>query len=196
MESVTGGPSAAGGDEGTTPHLALVHHVVTETLRRVPDSVTQDELTAAALAALAEAGRAYEPAVHGDVHRYVEQRIRAAVVDLLRSIDWQARARQSGPAPDRGRFEAARRALATLPDQQRAVIEGYFLDQRALSELATDLQLDEHEVARLRTDALQALRRTLAPALTSVGRDYRAATGRPRDRLGAGQTFAVALPTG
>ena len=191
-----GGSSAAGGGEWTRHDLAWVHHVVTETLRRAPASVTREELTAAALAALTEANRAHEPAVPGEARRYAEQRIRAAMVDLLRSIDWQARARRSAPAPDRGGVEAAREALATLPDQQRAVIEGYFLGQRALPELAADLQVDEQEVVRLRTEALQALRQTLAPALASVGQAYRAAREQPQDRLGAVPTFAAALHTG
>ncbi len=191
-----GGSSTAGIDEWTTRHTPVVHHLVAETLRRVPDSVTRDELTAAALAALTVARRAYAPAVHGDVHRYAEQRIRAALVDLLRSIDWQARARRPRPAPDRGRAEAAHAALAALPDLQRSVIEGYFLDQRALPELAADLQLDEHEVVRLRTAALRALRRTLAPTLASIGQDHAAVVRQSQEPLGEGRAVAVALPIG
>ncbi len=191
-----GGSSTAGVDEWTTRHTPVAHHLVAETLRRVPDPVTRDELTVAALAALTVARRAYAPAVHGDAHRYAEQRIRAALVDLLRSIDWQARARTPRPAPDRGRVEAAHAALAALPDLQRSVIEGYFLGRRTLPELAADLQLDEQEVVGLRTEALQALRHTLAPALASVGQAYRAATEQPQGRLGAVPAFAAALHTG
>jgi len=146
-------------------HVPLVQHVVTETLQRVPSSVTREELTAAGLAALATASREHLPDADGDFHQYAAARIRAALVDVLRSIDWQARGPRSRPAPGGDRLHEVRAAVAALPDERRAVVEGYFLEQRPLPELAAQLGIDEHEVAWLRAEALRALRRTLGPSL-------------------------------
>lgn len=144
-----------------------MEHVVTETLQRVPASVTREELRSSGLAALAAASREYEPEVDGDFHRYAAARVRVAIVDTLRSIDWQARGRQPDAPADRGRVDAVRAAVAALPEERRVVIEGYFLRQLPLAELAADLEIEESEVALLRADALLALRRTLGPALAS-----------------------------
>ncbi|HEY0951679.1 sigma factor-like helix-turn-helix DNA-binding protein [Nocardioides sp.] len=165
MGEIVGGPAPSIAEDQTAAHLSLVEHVVTETLQRVPSSVTREELTAAGLAALATASWEYLPAADGDFHRYAAARVRAALVDLLRSIDWEVRGRTAPPTPDHGRRELVRAAVAALPAERRAVVEGYFLDQRSLPELADDLDLDVSEVARLRTAALRALRRTVGPAL-------------------------------
>ncbi len=164
MKRTVGGSSAGQAEERAAQHEPLVHHVVAETMRRVPASVTPEELTAAGLAALAEASRAFEPDADGDFHRFASTRVRAALVDTLRAIDWDARGRRAHTRVSPARLGDLRDALAGLPDDGRAVVEGYFLNQRPLADLATDLQLDEHEAARLRTDALHALRRTLGPA--------------------------------
>ncbi len=161
-----------------------MQHVVTETLQRVPASVTREELTPSGLAALAAASREYEPGADGDFHRYAAARIRAAVVDTLRSIDWPARGRQPHVPADRGRLDAVRAAVAALPEPRRAVIEGYFLRQQPLAELAADLEIDEPAVALLRANALLALRRTLCPALAAAPQSEASSgssgTGSPR----------------
>lgn len=145
----------------------LVEHLVIETMQRVPASVTREELRSAGLAALAQANRDHDPGCDGDFQRYAGARIRAALVDMLRSIDWRARGRRPHAPADPVRLDRLRDALATLPEDRQSVVEGYFLRQREVSELAADLQLDEHEVARLRADALRALSRTLGPALVA-----------------------------
>lgn len=161
-----------------------MQHVVTETLQRVPASVTREELTSSGMVALAAASREYEPASDGDFHRYAAARVRLAVVDTLRSIDWQARGRQPHEPADRGRLDAVRVAVAALPEARRAVIEGYFLRQRPLADLAADLEVDETEVVLLRADALLALRRTLGPALAVMPQSEESSdssgTGSPR----------------
>lgn len=184
MKRVVGGSSAATAGDRSAQHEALVQHVVTETLQRVPASVTREELTPSGLAALAAASREYEPGADGDFHRYAAARIRAAVVDTLRSIDWQARGRQPHVPADRGRLDAVRAAVDALPEPRRAVIEGYFLHQQPLAELAADLEIDEPAVALLRADALLALRRTLGPALAAAPQSEASSgssgTGSPR----------------
>jgi len=72
-------------------NIALVGHIVRETMARVPSHVDRDGLTSAGLTALVLAGQAYDPARGVPFPSYAATRIRGAVVDELRSIDWASR---------------------------------------------------------------------------------------------------------
>lgn len=72
-------------------HMALVGHIVRETMARVPAHVDRDDLTSAGLAALVQAAQAYDPDRGVPFARYAATRIRGALVDELRSIDWASR---------------------------------------------------------------------------------------------------------
>lgn len=72
-------------------HMALVGHIVRETLARVPSHVDRDDLSSAGLAALVQAAHAFDPARGVPFPRYAATRIRGAIVDELRSIDWASR---------------------------------------------------------------------------------------------------------
>lgn len=147
---------------------SLVRHLVTETMRRVPPSVTSEELMASGRAALADARDAYDDDRDGEFACFASTRIRAALVDTLRAIDWSARGRRA-PAPvSPDRVGAVDAAVAALPGDRREVIEGYFLRGRSLAELGDDLALDPPDVVELRDDALHVLRRTLAPVLAGM----------------------------
>jgi len=52
-----------------------------------------------------------------------------------------------------------RDAIALLPERQRLVIVGYFLQERTSQELARFLGVTESRVSQMRTEALEALRR-------------------------------------
>ncbi|GAA4377011.1 hypothetical protein GCM10023146_33330 [Nocardioides caricicola] len=72
-------------------HMALVGHIVRETMSRVPSHVDRDDLTSAGLTALVQAANAYDPERGVPFNRYAATRIRGAIVDDLRSIDWASR---------------------------------------------------------------------------------------------------------
>lgn len=72
-------------------NMALVGHIVRETVSRVPAHVDRDDLTSAGLAALVQAAHAYDPDRGVPFARYAATRIRGALVDELRSIDWASR---------------------------------------------------------------------------------------------------------
>lgn len=74
-----------------TEHLALVGYLVSEILGRLPAHVSRDELTSAGMAALAQAGRAYDPERGVPFARFASTRIRGALIDELRSADWASR---------------------------------------------------------------------------------------------------------
>jgi RNA polymerase sigma factor for flagellar operon FliA len=72
-------------------HMPLVGHIVRETMSRVPSHVDRDDLTSAGLTALVQAAHAFDPERGVPFNRYAATRIRGAIVDNLRSIDWASR---------------------------------------------------------------------------------------------------------
>ncbi len=72
-------------------NTALVGHIVRETMTRVPTHVDRDDLTSAGLLALVQAAQAFDPERGVPFNRYAATRVRGAIVDELRSIDWASR---------------------------------------------------------------------------------------------------------
>lgn len=83
--------AAAETDELITTHMPLVGHIVRETMGRVPSHVSRDDLTSAGLTALVLAARAFDATRGVPFDRYAATRIRGALLDELRSIDWASR---------------------------------------------------------------------------------------------------------
>jgi RNA polymerase sigma factor for flagellar operon FliA len=234
--------SAASVDELVLANMPLVGYAVSELLHRVPPSVSRDELASAGSLALVMAARAYDPTTGVPFARYASLRIKGALLDELRSMDWASRgARQRvrelastserltatlGRAPsrtelagamgtdvaavDRAAQESARRVLSidaadpaitdmvrddspnpeealltaerlhwlraavhTLPDRLRVVVEGVFLQDRSVAELADELGVTQSRISQLRTEALGLLRdglnANLEPDLVTAG---------------------------
>jgi RNA polymerase sigma factor for flagellar operon FliA len=74
-----------------TSHMALVGHIVRETMGRVPAHVNRDDLSSAGMTALVLAARAFDAERGVPFARYAATRIRGAVLDELRGIDWASR---------------------------------------------------------------------------------------------------------
>ena len=66
-------------------------HIVRETLTRLPAHVSRDELTSAGLVALAQAAKSYDDQRGVGFLAYASVRIRGAVLDELRGMDWASR---------------------------------------------------------------------------------------------------------
>ena len=58
----------------------------------------------------------------------------------------------------RERLGYLRHAIDVLPDRLRAVITGYFFEERPMAEIAEDLGVTESRVSQLRAEALQLMR--------------------------------------
>jgi RNA polymerase sigma factor for flagellar operon FliA len=98
-------------DELIRKHLPLVGHLVRELLQRLPAHVNRDDLVSAGMPALVTAARAFDPAHGVPFGRYAGSRIRGALLDELRSLDWASRAVRSRAR----RMETVRQELtATL----------------------------------------------------------------------------------
>lgn len=78
-------------DELITAAMPLVGHIVRETAGRVPSHVSRDDLTSAGLVALVRAAHSFEAERGVPFARYAATRIRGALLDELRSVDWASR---------------------------------------------------------------------------------------------------------
>jgi RNA polymerase sigma factor for flagellar operon FliA len=215
-------------------HMPLVGYQVSEVLSRVPATVNRDDLVSAGHLALVLASRAYDAETGVPFARYAALRIRGALIDELRSMDWASRgarhrAREMSAASDRltatlgrvpsrtelatelgtdvaavdqARQDAERRVLSmdasvhpvadlvrddapgpednvliterlrylraavdTLPDRLRTVVEGLFLQDRSVAELADELGVTQSRISQLRTEGLALMRDGLNASL-------------------------------
>ena len=88
-------------------HLPLVGHLVAELLRRLPAHVQRDDLVSAGMAALAAAARSYDPDRGVAFSTFATNRVRGALLDELRGLDWASRSVRSQAR----RVEEARQRL-------------------------------------------------------------------------------------
>jgi RNA polymerase sigma factor FliA len=72
-------------------HMPLVGHLVRDMLSRIPNHIHRDDLTSAGLHALVTAARGWDPDRGIPFHRFASTRIRGAILDELRSLDWATR---------------------------------------------------------------------------------------------------------
>jgi RNA polymerase sigma factor for flagellar operon FliA len=82
-------------EEMIRENIPLVGHLVREILGRVPSHVNRDDLTSAGLAALVTAARGYDAERGIPFGRFAAMRIRGALLDELRSLDWASRSVRS-----------------------------------------------------------------------------------------------------
>ncbi|MER7002594.1 sigma-70 family RNA polymerase sigma factor [Dactylosporangium sp. NPDC000555] len=72
-------------------HLPLVGHLVREMLGRLPAHVAREDLISAGMAALAGAARSFDPGRGIPFGSFATSRIRGALLDELRGLDWASR---------------------------------------------------------------------------------------------------------
>jgi RNA polymerase sigma factor for flagellar operon FliA len=236
-------------------HMPLVGHLVRETLSRVPAHVSRDDLLSAGYAALVAAARGFDEDRGVPFPRFAATRIRGALLDELRGLDWASRsvrqrarrtdsARQEltaelgrnpsavevaerlgctvddiesadddvqravvfslqgfatagaedlvtepSPGPEellvrRERLGYLRHAVDALPDRLRAVVLGYFFEERPMAQIARELGVTESRVSQLRSEALGLLRdglnTHLDPALATENTDMQGCVARRR----------------
>lgn len=136
------------GESLVVDHLALVGYHVNEVLHRVPPSVSRDDLASAGSLALVLAARSFDPDAGVPFARYAALRIKGAILDELRSMDWASRG-------------ARRRAreYATASEELRASLGR----QPSRNELAAALGTDVTGVDEARLDAERRVLRLDAP---------------------------------
>jgi RNA polymerase sigma factor for flagellar operon FliA len=88
-------------------HLRLVGHLVREMLTRLPAHVSREDLVSAGMAALATAAKSYDPTRGIPFGSFATARIRGALLDELRGLDWASRSVRHRAR----RIDTARQAL-------------------------------------------------------------------------------------
>jgi RNA polymerase sigma factor for flagellar operon FliA len=78
-------------DDLVRAHLPLVGHLVRELLSRLPAHVSREDLVSAGMAALAMAARNFDPSRGTPFGPFATARIRGALLDELRGLDWASR---------------------------------------------------------------------------------------------------------
>jgi RNA polymerase sigma factor for flagellar operon FliA len=128
-------------DELITSHMALVGHIVRETMSRVPGHVNRDDLSSAGLTALVQAAGAFDASRGVPFARYAATRVRGAVLDELRGIDWASR--------------SVRRRARDL-EETRNRLSGELGRPATEAEVGTALGLRADEIAANRDDVARA----------------------------------------
>jgi RNA polymerase sigma factor FliA len=130
------------------------HDELVATLRRAP---TQDELAGHMGIDVGQLS-----AMNDDLHRAVVLSLHGFGPD----VDTEGLVVASEPAPDeellnRERIGYLNDAVAELPERLRVVVEGYFLQERPMHEIAKELGVTESRVSQIRAEALTLLRDAL-----------------------------------
>lgn len=215
-------------DDLVRAHLPLVGHLVREMLGRVPAHVSREDLVSAGMTALAGAAKSFDPARGTAFGSFAATRIRGALLDDLRGMDWASRSvrtrarkidtgnqnliaalgrnptrsevaeslglavdevrsdaddvqravvlssqgfaagttedmvRENTPGPEelslhRERIGYLHDAVAALPEFLRAVVTGYFFEERPMRDLAEQFDVTESRISQLRSEALLLL---------------------------------------
>jgi RNA polymerase sigma factor for flagellar operon FliA len=143
LPATSNAPAASADDieARVTEHMALVGHIVRERMGRLPGHVNRDDLTSAGMAALLQAARAYDEERGVPFTRYAATRIRGAILDELRSVDWASR--------------SVRRRAREL-DDTRARLATQFGRAATAAEVAVATRLTAGEIAANDDDVSRA----------------------------------------
>jgi RNA polymerase sigma factor FliA len=146
--------STAEQEELIRQHMPLVGHLVRDMLTRIPNHIHRDDLTSAGLHALVTAARGWEPERGIPFHRFASTRIRGAILDELRSLDWATRSvRTKARATDTTRQHLTS-TLGRTPTAEELA--------QALGTTTTDLQQTDNDVQRATVLSLQGFTTTSA----------------------------------
>jgi RNA polymerase sigma factor FliA len=157
-----------GPGESVTDDDLVVQRLVDETMTRVPSSVDRSALEQAARSAVLEHRLSTdlsrdEDGAYGDAALVAA--VRYALVEQLRA-SYAATAVPPEVVP-LGIVRVAELATG-LPALERRVVEGYFLEDLPVAELAAELQLTVEVLAAVRSAALRWLRDESGMAATTV----------------------------
>lgn len=129
-------------DEVVEQYLPLVQHVVFQVAVHFPRHVDREELARAGALGLVEAAHRYDGSRGVPFDRYAAQRIRGAILDAVRSVDWAPRSLRLSAR----RLDLARHHLAA--DLGRAPTP---------AEVATEMGIGLSELERLETRIQRAV---------------------------------------
>jgi RNA polymerase sigma factor FliA len=140
-------------------HMPLVGHLVRDMLTRIPNHIHRDDLTSAGLHALVTAARGWDPDRGIPFHRFATTRIRGAILDELRSLDWATRSvRTKARTTDQTRQHLTI-SLGRTPTTTELA--------QALGTTTTDLRQTDNDVQRATVLSLQGFTTSTADDLVT-----------------------------
>ena len=120
-------------------NMPLVGHMVREMLFKVPPHVHRDDLASAGYTALVTAAKAFDPARGVPFGRFAASRVRGALLDELRGMDWATRSvRARARRADVARQELTTRLGRTPTPEELAELLGVAVGE--LADLDDDVQ--------------------------------------------------------
>lgn len=72
-------------------HMPLVELVVQRMVPQVPSFMTREDMTSAAMVGLIDAANKYDPGKGAKFKTFAEYRVRGAILDEMRKLDWFSR---------------------------------------------------------------------------------------------------------
>jgi RNA polymerase sigma factor for flagellar operon FliA len=137
-------------------HLPLVKHVVLQVAGHFPRHVDRQELARAGALGLVEAAQRFDPARGVPFDRFAARRIRGAILDAVRAVDWAPRSvRALGRA-----LEAAEQDLANEHGSAPSNVQ-----------VAAALGMSEGDLAAVRDRVFRSVVLALEHAVTGAGDD-------------------------
>jgi len=112
-------------------NMSLVNLVVQRMVPQVPSFMTKDDMTSAAMVGLVDAAKKYDPSQGTKFRTFAEYRIRGAIYDEMRKLDWFSRSLR----------EKNRNLTQTMLKLERKL--GQSPDENEMAE-AMDMSLDEY----------------------------------------------------
>ena len=164
-------------------HLPQVHYIARRIHERVPPQVLLEDLVHAGILGLMDAVKKYDPSKNVRLKHYAEFRIRGAILDSLRQVDWsprtlrrQARRLEQAIAACKARFgrdptepEIAAELNVTLEDLQHLLGDLRGLDIGSLQAETGEPGYGEDTLQnRVATDEEDPYHQTLRSEMTSL----------------------------
>jgi RNA polymerase sigma factor FliA len=157
---ITGEISAEERERLILEHLPQVRLIARRIHDRVPDNVTLDDLISAGVVGLISAIDHFDPKHNVKLKTYAEYKIRGAILDSLRGLDWAPRQKRRMARQVETAIQAASQRLHRDPTEE---------------EIASELELDLEEYHRWLSD-LQGLGMATLECADDDGRDLLAYT--------------------
>lgn len=136
-------------DELIRANLPLVGHLVREISGRLPSHVNRDDLTSAGMMALVTSAQGFDDSRGVPFARFATIRIRGALTDELRSMDWASRGVRSRAREVDGVRSNLTAALGRTPRREE-IAQAMGVDASELDSLDADL----HRAATLSVEGL------------------------------------------
>lgn len=140
-ELTTNAPDNRTEEELVREHLPIVHYAVSEISNRIPSHVSRSDLVSAGMMGLAQAARSFDPDRGIGFDRFASNRIRGALLDELRGLDWASRSVRLQARTMQTASETLQAKLGRAPTR---------------AELAKELKVEEASVHKLVEDVHRA----------------------------------------